>query len=131
MMPRGISPGGMPGGRVAQGRRRVFAVRDAQGSQLAGDSVPGAEWWKEEAPLPDGKKWRFLEHNGVIFPPEYQPHGVKMRSAPPPPPPPPPSPPFSPAAAASSVSRSDGARPMEGARPADGRAWMGGREGLG
>ncbi len=41
--------------------------------------VWGAEWWKEEEPLPDGKKWRFLEHNGVIFPPEYQAHGVKMR----------------------------------------------------
>jgi len=25
-----------------------------------------------------GKKWRFLEHNGVIFPPKYEPHGVKM-----------------------------------------------------
>jgi len=37
------------------------------------------EWWKEEEPLPDGKKWRFLEHNGVIFPPKYEPHGVKMK----------------------------------------------------
>jgi len=36
------------------------------------------EWWKEEAPLEDGKKWRFLEHNGVIFPPKYEPHGVKL-----------------------------------------------------
>jgi hypothetical protein len=26
----------------------------------------------------EGKKWRFLEHNGVIFPPKYEPHGVKM-----------------------------------------------------
>ena len=25
-----------------------------------------------------GKKWRFLEHNGVIFPPKYEPHGVRM-----------------------------------------------------
>lgn len=36
------------------------------------------EWWKEEEPLPEGKKWRHLEHNGVIFPPKYEPHGVKM-----------------------------------------------------
>ncbi len=55
---------------------------------LAGAGL--AEWWKEEEPLPDGKKWRFLEHNGVIFPPEYQAHGVKMRSLPTPPPAPPP-----------------------------------------
>jgi len=30
------------------------------------------EWWKEEEALPEGKKWRFLEHNGVIFPPTYE-----------------------------------------------------------
>ena len=34
---------------------------------------------QEEEPLPEGKKWRFLEHNGVIFPPKYEPHGVKMK----------------------------------------------------
>lgn len=26
----------------------------------------------------DGVKWQTLEHNGVIFPPPYEPHGVKM-----------------------------------------------------
>lgn len=26
----------------------------------------------------DGQKWTSLEHNGVIFPPPYKPHGVKM-----------------------------------------------------
>ncbi|CAO2833632.1 unnamed protein product, partial [Amaranthus hypochondriacus] len=26
----------------------------------------------------DGQKWTTLVHNGVIFPPQYQPHGVKM-----------------------------------------------------
>lgn len=26
----------------------------------------------------DGQKWTTLEHNGVIFPPSYKPHGVKM-----------------------------------------------------
>ena len=31
-----------------------------------------------QEPLEAGKKWRFLEHNGVIFPPKYEPHGVKM-----------------------------------------------------
>lgn len=35
------------------------------------------EWWNEP-PLPEGKRWRTLEHNGVIFPPEYEAHGVKM-----------------------------------------------------
>ncbi len=36
------------------------------------------KWWDEE-PLPHGIQWRALEHNGIFFPPEYVPHGVKMR----------------------------------------------------
>lgn len=35
------------------------------------------KWWLAE-PLPEGKKWRTLEHNGVLFPEPYKPHGVKM-----------------------------------------------------
>lgn len=41
------------------------------------DEEPEYKWWLEE-PLPEGKKWRTLEHNGVLFPPEYKAHGVKM-----------------------------------------------------
>jgi hypothetical protein len=63
---------------AAEWRKRDLRVPRG-GSSCKGVRNAAAEWWKEEAPLPDGKKWRFLEHNGVIFPPEYQPHGVKMR----------------------------------------------------
>jgi DNA topoisomerase-1 len=35
------------------------------------------KWWLEP-PLPEGKKWKTLQHNGVLFPPPYEPHGVKM-----------------------------------------------------
>ena len=36
------------------------------------------KWW--EAPtLPQGIKWRYMEHCGVLFPPAYEPHGVKMK----------------------------------------------------
>ncbi|XP_061891586.1 DNA topoisomerase I, mitochondrial isoform X3 [Entelurus aequoreus] len=34
-------------------------------------------WW-EEAKYEDGVKWRFLEHKGPYFPPEYQPLPVKV-----------------------------------------------------
>lgn len=35
------------------------------------------KWW--ENPIwDDTVKWESLEHNGVYFPPEYQPHGIKM-----------------------------------------------------
>lgn len=37
-------------------------------------------WW-EAQPLPKGVKWRVIEHRGVLFPPAYVPHGVKMRYA--------------------------------------------------
>lgn len=36
-------------------------------------------WWKkQEADGKKGLKWTRLSHNAVMFPPEYQPHGVKM-----------------------------------------------------
>lgn len=35
------------------------------------------KWW-ENPVWDDTVKWETLEHNGVYFPPEYQPHGVKM-----------------------------------------------------
>ncbi|GAA5863944.1 hypothetical protein JCM3774_004426 [Rhodotorula dairenensis] len=35
------------------------------------------KWWEEQN---DGEqKWNTLEHNGVMFPPEYEPHGVRMK----------------------------------------------------
>ncbi|GAA5931368.1 hypothetical protein JCM3775_005006 [Rhodotorula graminis] len=41
----------------------------------SGDEV--FKWWENQQ---DGEsKWRTLEHSGVLFPPEYEPHGVKMK----------------------------------------------------
>ncbi|SCZ89762.1 BZ3500_MvSof-1268-A1-R1_Chr9g10584 [Microbotryum saponariae] len=44
-----------------------------------GDGEEGAyKWWEDQSN--DGTtKWKTLEHNGVMFPPEYEPHGVKMK----------------------------------------------------
>jgi len=48
------------------------------------DEAPEDVWWKqkEDNSWRTGKKanwkWRTLEHNGVCFPPAYEPHGVKM-----------------------------------------------------
>jgi DNA topoisomerase-1 len=41
------------------------------------EETPVYKWWLEP-PLPKGKKWKTLSHNGVVFPKEYEPHGVKM-----------------------------------------------------
>lgn len=41
------------------------------------------KWWEEEQHVElesDGtEKWSTLQHNGVMFPPEYEPHGIKMK----------------------------------------------------
>ncbi|KAG9296437.1 hypothetical protein G9A89_015029 [Geosiphon pyriformis] len=38
------------------------------------------KWWKENNAQADGTvKWNTLEHTGVLFPPEYVPHGVRMK----------------------------------------------------
>ena len=33
----------------------------------------------EKQPLPDGVKWSNLEHNGVLFPPDYVQHHKEFR----------------------------------------------------
>ncbi|RKP06192.1 hypothetical protein THASP1DRAFT_7692, partial [Thamnocephalis sphaerospora] len=35
-------------------------------------------WWLEQN-RDDSIKWTSLEHHGVLFPPEYEPHGVRMK----------------------------------------------------
>lgn len=35
-------------------------------------------WWENPAPPTSTRKWETLAHNGVLFPPAYEPHGVKM-----------------------------------------------------
>lgn len=34
-------------------------------------------WWEQD--LDGSVKWSTLEHNGVLFPPDYKPHGVRMK----------------------------------------------------
>lgn len=36
-------------------------------------------WWDAGKGGNDGVKWTTLEHHGVVFPPEYEPHGVPMK----------------------------------------------------
>jgi DNA topoisomerase-1 len=39
----------------------------------------GYQWWKDNQ-INDGvEKWTQLEHNGPLFPPPYEPHGVRMK----------------------------------------------------
>ena len=36
-------------------------------------------WWDQDLKLNSEVKWTRLEHNGVVFAPPYEPHGVQMR----------------------------------------------------
>ncbi|KAH7488152.1 hypothetical protein PRNP1_007405 [Phytophthora ramorum] len=40
-------------------------------------AIKAFRWWNAEE-LPEGIQWRTLEHNGVMFPPPYQPHHVPL-----------------------------------------------------
>ena len=37
------------------------------------------KWWEESEQLPEGVKWRFLEHQGPLFAPEYEPLPDEVR----------------------------------------------------
>ncbi|KDO34473.1 hypothetical protein SPRG_00537 [Saprolegnia parasitica CBS 223.65] len=40
-------------------------------------AIKAYRWWNAEE-LPEDIQWRTLEHNGVMFPPSYEPHGVPL-----------------------------------------------------
>jgi len=43
------------------------------------DIISVNRWWeKEDVNDESEKKWETLEHNGVLFPPKYQPTGIKI-----------------------------------------------------
>ena len=42
------------------------------------EEEPVHKWWLEKNRLKEGQKWRTLEHNGVLFPPLYVPHGIPL-----------------------------------------------------
>ncbi|KAJ3032132.1 UNVERIFIED_CONTAM: DNA topoisomerase 1 [Siphonaria sp. JEL0065] len=56
-------------------------VKKEDGAEGEGEEEEGEEeyaWWING--LGDGaEKWKTMEHNGVVFPPPYMPHGIKMK----------------------------------------------------
>ena len=36
------------------------------------------KWWETNEQHPNGESWLTLEHNGLLFPPEYVPHGLPV-----------------------------------------------------
>ncbi|GAA5838501.1 hypothetical protein JCM3766R1_005996 [Sporobolomyces carnicolor] len=65
----------------AKGKGKGKAKKeDEDDESKAGDGESDEEvykWWENQGD--NETKWKTLEHNGVLFPPEYEPHGVKMK----------------------------------------------------
>ncbi|CAG8549043.1 10226_t:CDS:10 [Paraglomus brasilianum] len=58
----------------------IYKKRNSKASYTYLCISPIIKWWEQENAENDGSaKWQTLGHNGVYFPPEYQPHGVKMK----------------------------------------------------
>ncbi|RUS27976.1 hypothetical protein BC938DRAFT_482498 [Jimgerdemannia flammicorona] len=74
---------------AAKGKRVAIKTEDGAGdakrSRKKKDDTGDEEddtfkWWEEQNLANDGtEKWKTLEHAGVMFPPPYIPHGVRMK----------------------------------------------------
>lgn len=51
---------------------------EIKGEVLKEEEEEEYKWWLEQN-KDDSIKWTSLVHNGVLFPPEYVPHGIKMK----------------------------------------------------
>mmetsp|Transcript_34351 Transcript_34351/g.43371 ORF Transcript_34351/g.43371 Transcript_34351/m.43371 type:complete len:884 (+) Transcript_34351:47-2698(+) len=69
--------GGSANGTKEEPKSKVKSFKDATRMEKLDMAMKAFKWW-ESQPLEEGIMWRYLEHNGIVFPPEYQPHGVKL-----------------------------------------------------
>jgi DNA topoisomerase-1 len=62
------------------GRKKAKSEAEEEQAKQDEDEEKEEEykWWLEEN-RDETIKWTTLEHNGVLFPPVYEPHGIKMR----------------------------------------------------
>ncbi|GAA5962494.1 hypothetical protein JCM3765_004318 [Sporobolomyces pararoseus] len=66
---------------TSKGKGKGKAKKEEDDEESKGDGDSEGEdvykWWEQQGD--NETKWKTLEHNGVLFPPEYEPHGVKMK----------------------------------------------------
>ncbi|BGP08828.1 DNA topoisomerase 1 [Rhodotorula toruloides] len=59
-----------------KGKGKAKKEDDEESREAGSGDEDVYKWWENQN---DGEeKWKTLEHHGVLFPPEYTPHGVKM-----------------------------------------------------
>eukprot|EP01094_Clydonella_sp_ATCC50884_P017924 TRINITY_DN3211_c0_g2_i1.p1 TRINITY_DN3211_c0_g2~~TRINITY_DN3211_c0_g2_i1.p1 ORF type:complete len:928 (+),score=457.38 TRINITY_DN3211_c0_g2_i1:106-2784(+) len=59
-------------------KETVEERRERKRQEKLAAEMPDEKWWEDGVPGKDQPKWKTLEHNGPVFPPAYEPHGVKM-----------------------------------------------------
>lgn len=57
--------------------KSVSSYPKKQGAVPLVADVNAPKWWETE-PYKGDIKWKTLDHNGILFPPPYEPHGVKI-----------------------------------------------------
>jgi DNA topoisomerase-1 len=62
-----------PAPPAKKGKGKVKAAEEEEQDQEADDQEEEYRWWENTAKGDGTKKWDTLEHNGVVFPPEYEP----------------------------------------------------------
>lgn len=60
-------------GAAKKGKAKVKSEAEEQQDEDADQEEDEYRWWEDTAKGDGTKKWDTLEHNGVIFPPEYEP----------------------------------------------------------
>lgn len=58
---------------VKKGKAKIKSEEEEQQDQDADEEENEYRWWEDTAKGDGTKKWDTLEHNGVVFPPEYEP----------------------------------------------------------
>ncbi|THX27477.1 topoisomerase I [Aureobasidium pullulans] len=66
---------------AASAKKGKKATKEESSEEKEEDDEEQYRWWEDTAKGDGTKKWSTLEHNGVVFPPEYEPlpKNVKMR----------------------------------------------------
>ncbi|PHJ23809.1 dna topoisomerase i [Cystoisospora suis] len=68
-----VSPGGVPGAPAAAKKNRFVKTEE--------NFEPINRWWERseaEIEREQEKQWTYLEHNGLMFAPPYEPHGISI-----------------------------------------------------
>lgn len=60
-----------------EGGKNVRKLKVHNKAERLDMAIKAYRWWKAEE-LPEGIQWRTLEHNGVMFPSPYTPHGIPL-----------------------------------------------------